>query len=663
MHAHSPIQGQRKTVFNYAIAFISVLLVMLLKWITDRLFGGGPPLILFLSAVMVTSRFCGFLPGIAATALSALVCCYFYFPPVGTFQIHSANDVFRLGMFLLEAVTLSALMESLHAARRRVEQSTHETILKEQALRRGEERFHHLVQSVEDYFIIMLDPNGFITSWNAGAERIKGYSAQEIIGQHFSRFYPPEEIHGDQLNRLLIAAAHGDSFREEGRRVRRDGSLFWADVVIRAIRNEAGQLEGFSKVTRDVTERRRLDEELRCALELSALARDQAENANRVKGEFMANMSHEIRTPMNGVLGLAELVLGTELTTEQQESMDLIKASGQALMVIINDILDFSKIEAKRLTLDSIEFRLPDLVKGTVRSHAPQAHSKGIEIVCDLHQTVPECVIGDSGRLRQVLINLIGNAIKFTEQGKVVVRSELISQSDGVCQIRIAVSDTGIGIPIEKQGVIFEAFSQADGSFTRKYGGTGLGLTISSQLVALMGGTLCVESTIRQGSTFHFTIPFGLPAAEIAHQNPSPLESESPHDTVRLVRILVAEDNQINRHVVFRMLTKHGFDVTMVNNGKEALDAIDRDFFHVVLMDVQMAELDGFQATQAIRIKEESNGRHLPIIALTAHAMKGDKERCLEAGMDGYVTKPIIVKELLQAIRLAISSKESLIAT
>jgi PAS domain S-box-containing protein len=564
----------------------------------------------------------------------------------------------------------------------------------ERALRESERRFRAIFDHTFE-MVGLLSPDGTVLEVNQTALDFASLRGEDVRGRPLwetpALAVPPA---GQATCQAAVSeAAQGRFVRYEGELRAADGTPHTVDFSLKPVVDETGAVVLIIPEGRDITERKQAEAAM-------ARAKEAAEAANRAKSEFLANMSHELRTPMNGILGMTELALDTDLSPRQRDFLVMVKKSADALLVLLNDILDFSKIEAGKFELECIDFRLRDTINETLSTLALRAQAKGLELACQVQPDVPNWLTGDPGRLRQILVNLVGNAIKFTEHGEVVVQVTGHKGPEGhkdlgpsspfgsFVELQFAITDTGIGVPPDKQALIFDAFEQADSSTTRKHGGTGLGLAITYQLVQRMGGRIWLESVPGRGSTFFFTavfgvaepvpLPEGCDAAGLHDRRvtvgdedagsrveailrafgPSRPRTENgisrsangPGGPQRHLRVLLAEDNEINQIMVINLLENWGHTVVVAHNGREALAALDSQPFDVVLMDVQMPEIDGFQTTEAIRARETATGRRLPIIATTAHAIKGDRDRCLAAGMDAYVSKPIDPAALADAL-------------
>lgn len=752
--------------------FLAVLISFIALWLAFRLredttAGGWPKT---LSAVVMGAA----IPVMHYTGMAAVSFAQSTSSPRDLTHAVSISSLGIVGIVFVSLITLGLVVITSLLDRRYFVQTL--------SLQSSEQRYHQIVEAAFDAFVGM-DSNGVITDWNKQATTIFGWSRSDAIGKQIWELIVTNDSQDPRHRDLgyLVAPVKGliQNSRTETTGLRRDGLQFPLELTISEI--HTGSSRYFAAFARDITERRRVEQE-------REKAKVAAESANRAKSEFLANMSHEIRTPLNGVIGMTDLVLETTLSDEQREYLETVKMSGDSLLAVINDILDFSKMEAGKVDLETIDFNIRDSLEGTLKTLAFRADEKGIELLCDVADDVPEFARGDSGRLRQVVTNLVGNALKFTSEGEVELKVQLEATEGDHLVLHFIVADTGIGIPAEKQKLIFEPFSQGDTSTTRKYGGTGLGLTISMRFVEMMGGKMWVVSEVGRGTQFHFTVRLDFPQVTIEKERVALHESlrdvrvlvvddnrtnrrilegmlkhwgmlttvvESgemalfelalaraantsfalvltdmhmpgmdgfgliqsirqnselstatimmltsaghrgdaercqllgvagyllkpirqselrdaiarvlgvrkkeaiplvttaslgdPRASTRHLRVLLAEDNTVNQRLAVRLLEKRGHQVVVTANGREALTALEKETFDLVLMDVQMPEMDGLEATAALRQKENGSELRSWVVALTAHAMKGDRERCLAAGMDDYLSKPILPAEL-----------------
>jgi PAS domain S-box-containing protein len=545
-----------------------------------------------------------------------------------------------------------------------LKQEITERISIENKLRDSEEKYRDIFEnSVEGIF--KTTPKGRPISINPALARILGYSSPAEMMFHINNLSAQvyvDRSEREELLKILERDGHVAGFEAKFRR--RDGVIIWASISSRAVKDSIGKLVHIQGSVEDISERKRTDEILK-------QAKDIAENANRAKSEFLATMSHEIRTPMNAIIGMTERVLGTALTEEQQKYLKGVSKSSDHLMAIINNILDFSKIEAGKLELEEVPFNLDKLCGDTMNMLSYQVEQKNLRLS---YQLVSDNLYfkGDFHRIRQILLNLIGNAVKFTQRGEIALRvsdsvsgnTDANSPSDGKVALLFSITDTGIGIPRGKLEVIFETFAQLDAGSTRRYGGTGLGLAICKKLVSLMEGEIWVESTQAKGSTFFFTIRLKTAGQHEIEQLPewmpsqSAMESSQNRVSTRL-DILLAEDFQVNQEVIIPILKDHGHTVTLVENGEEAVSAVEKKRYDLILMDIQMPVMDGLEATRRIRALPDLEMAGAPIIALTAHALKGDREKYLRAGMDACLVKPIRPSTLVDMVEKFSRQKHS----
>ena len=514
-----------------------------------------------------------------------------------------------------------------------------------EAVLASEQRYRLLFDRNPDG-VFAVDTTGRFVLANPACEQISGYSASELLQKAFVDLCEPDQ-------RAAVREHFDRNLREDAYTqlettiIRRDGQRVDLWIAGEPIVSE-GQVVGVHCTAKDITDRKRMEEELK-------QAKAAAEAANVAKSQFLASMSHELRTPMNAILGMTDLALQEPLSDRLRDYLQTARESGDLLLNLLNEVLDVSRIEAGRFELEATPFSPQQTVEQVVRTLRVRADEKGLALSCELAEDLPNLLVGDSLRLRQVLMNLIGNAIKFTPRGKIVVRVAVQGRRGATVSLKFSVSDTGIGIAPEHRERLFAPFTQADASTTRRYGGSGLGLTISKRLVDLMGGTIWLESQLGQGSTFHFTVtlPMARSSSTGYERQPAGREGASTQlatAPARGLRVLLVEDTPANQKLVHYLLSNRGHTVVVAENGRESLDRLTAEDFDVVLMDVQMPEMDGFQATAAIRVLPDVRKARIPIVAMTAHALTGDAERCLAAGMDSYLSKPIDGHELIALV-------------
>ena len=504
-------------------------------------------------------------------------------------------------------------------------------------VRTHEEELEQLATAATKSFnsVVIANKNGEIEWVNEGFTKLSGYKLGDIDPCDKSLF---KIIHDTQFPNENIFNQNNFSkspFSYERECLTKDGNKYWVISTITPVLDKNGEIEKIIAIDTDITQRKHIEEELI--------------RTSKIKEQFLANMSHEIRTPMNAIVGFTDLLLKTELSQDQRQYIDAVKTSGRNLIVIINDILDFSKIGSGKIVFEQIEFDIRSLISTLTEFMLPRSMEKNIRISTKIDKRISSLLIGDPTRLNQIFLNLVGNAIKFTEKGEVNIRADFVSENSHSVELKFSVTDTGIGIPYDKLGSIFEGFTQATNDTNRKYGGSGLGLTIVKQLVELQGGTIFVKSKIGSGSSFIFNFQFKktLPAENINNTSPGKKIGLSH---IEKLNILLVEDNHLNQILAKKVLTNWKWNVDVADNGLIALHKLKNSTYDIILMDIMMPEMDGYEATRQIRKISNPTKRNIPIIAITAHAISGESEKCLNAGMNDYLTKPFDEKVLYEKI-------------
>jgi PAS domain S-box-containing protein len=518
----------------------------------------------------------------------------------------------------------------------------------EDALVESERRYRQIVETAND-IIYKADHQGNFIYVNPVAVRKTGYPEGELLKKNFTDLIDQDMVEGIKAFYHEQFLKRIPSTYKEFVILTKNGDKMWVGQNVEIIFTPGNKVNGFAAVVREIT--------LRKKMEIQMLqAKKEAEQSAMVKEQFLANMSHEIRTPMNAIIGFTDLLLKTKLDGEQKEFLSSIKNSGENLLYLINDILDFTKISANKITFEQIQFNVYDLIELATGLFDPRIKEKKIQLITEIDKTVPKLLYGDPYRLNQILLNLISNAIKFTEKGEVSVKLKAKEINKEMVALSAEVLDTGIGISQDKISNIFQSFTQASNETTRKYGGTGLGLSIVKNLVELQGGKISLESKEGRGSVFYFTIPYKTIGN--GKQMPAGISKKPGRGFKGTVRILLAEDNELNQRLAKKVLSDFNFIVEVADNGNKALHKLEHGDFDIILMDIQMPELDGYAATRIIRGKFSESKKNIPIIAMTAHAMSGEIQKCMDAGMNEYISKPFKSDDLYNKICMLVGERK-----